>query len=206
MPAKCNVCASGLLTIIGGHSNASAWHPHSPVYQCNIYCKITGNSRYWGNVHIHYRRNTRQELGACNKKLTINLPDRSQVKSTHLCLITIPGLPIVLTGHILPRLLIASLISICVLCKARWKVVFAKNYCNVIYNKKVILQGMKDPSTNLWMLMINATEDMIKKEDQVGKSQLNPQASQQPQIVVFTHSVHTRANAVKFAHQSLCNQ
>jgi hypothetical protein len=64
---------------------------------------------------------------------------------------------------------------------------------------------MKESSTNLWMLPINATEDLINKEDQVGKSHINPQASEQPQIAAFTHSVRTRANAVKFAHQSLCN-
>ncbi len=34
------------------------------------------------------------------QSLMIHLPDGSQVKSTHLCNITIPGLPIVLTGHI----------------------------------------------------------------------------------------------------------
>jgi hypothetical protein len=39
-------------------------------------------------------------------------------------------------------------------------------------------------------------------EKHVDKSQLNPK---QPQITAFTYSVQTRANAVKFAHQSLCN-
>jgi hypothetical protein len=61
---------------------------------------------------------------------------------------------------------------------------------------------MEDPSTNLWTLPINATEFMINKEDHMGKSHLNPE---QPQIAAFTHSVQTRENAVKFAHQSLCN-
>jgi hypothetical protein len=133
------------------------------------------------------------------KQLTINLP----VKLTHLCDITLPGLPIVLTGHIVPRLLITSLIGRCVLCKAGCKVVFTKNNCDVIYNNKVILQWTKDPSTDLLMLPINPTEDMINKKDHVGKSHLN---SEQPQIAAFTHSMQTRANAVKFAHQSLCNQ
>jgi hypothetical protein len=82
------------------------------------------------------------------------------------------------------------------------KVVFTKNFCNVIYNNKVILQGTKDSSTNLGTSPINAIEDMIDIESHVGKSQLNPK---QPQIAAFTHSVQRRANAVKFAHQSLCN-
>jgi hypothetical protein len=140
-----------------------------------------------------------KNIWPATKQLTINLPDGSQVKSTHLCNITIPGLPIVLTGHIVPRLSIASLIGIHVLCKAGCKVVFTKNFCSVIYNNKVILQGTKDPSTNVWRLPINATEDVINMDHHVGsKSQLNPK---QPKIAAFTHSVQTRANAGKFAHQ-----
>ncbi len=139
------------------------------------------------------------------KQLTINLPNRSQVKLTHLCDITIPGLPIVLTGHIVPRLSIASIISICVLCEAGCKVVFTKNLCHVIYNSNVILRGMKDPSTNLWTLPLNASEDMLNIKKEVGEPHTNPLASGQPRIVAFTHSVQTQANAVKFAHQSLCN-
>ncbi len=104
--------------------------------------------------------------------------------------------------YIVPRLSIASLISIRVLCKAGCKVVFTKNFCDVIYNNKFILQGMKDPSTHSWTLPINATEDIINKEDHVGKSHLNPK---QPQIAAFIHSVWMRANAGNFARQSLCN-
>jgi hypothetical protein len=77
-----------------------------------------------------------------------------------------------------------------------------QDFCDVIYNNKVILRGTKDPSTDLWTLPINATEAVINMENHVGKSQLN---LEQPQIAAFTHSVQTRANAVKFAHQSLCN-
>jgi hypothetical protein len=80
-----------------------------------------------------------KNIQPATKRLTINSPDGSQVKLTHLCNITIPGLHIVLTGHIVPRLLIAPLISIRVLCKAVCKVVFTQNFCSVIYNNKVIL-------------------------------------------------------------------
>jgi len=147
-----------------------------------------------------------KNIWPATKQSAINLPDGgSQVNSTHHCDTTFPGLPIVLTGHIVPRLSIASLICIRVLCKVGCKVVFTKNYCNVIYKNKVILRGTKDPSTDLWTLPINAAEDMINKEDQVGTSHLIPQASKQPQIAAFTHSVQTRANAVEFARQSLCN-
>ena len=38
------------------------------------------------------------------RPLTINLPDGTKVMSTHTCDITIPGLPKVLVGHVVPKL------------------------------------------------------------------------------------------------------
>ncbi len=74
--------------------------------------------------------------------------------STHICDINIPGLPMVLMGHIVPSLAIASLMGICLLCKAGCTVIFDNDKCDVIFNGKVILRGYKDPTTNLWMLPI----------------------------------------------------
>jgi hypothetical protein len=56
--------------------------------------------------------------------LTINLPNGKWVQSTHVCDIRMPGLPTVLTGHIVSSLCIASLIGIRPLCKAGCKVIF----------------------------------------------------------------------------------
>ncbi len=50
--------------------------------------------------------------------LTINLPNGSKVKTMHTCDITIPGLPTVLVGHVVPKLSITLLIRIKVLCDA----------------------------------------------------------------------------------------
>jgi hypothetical protein len=72
-------------------------------------------------------------------KLTINLPDGRQIKSTRICDIDIPGLPTTLTGHIVPHLAIASLFGIRVLCKAGCKVVFDDDTCDVYYEDKLIL-------------------------------------------------------------------
>ena len=71
--------------------------------------------------------------------LTINLPDGRKVKSSHVCDITIPGLPQVLTGHIVPHLAIASLIGIRPLCEAGCTVTFDNEKCDVIYKGNVIL-------------------------------------------------------------------
>jgi hypothetical protein len=54
--------------------------------------------------------------------LTINLPDGKKVLSSHVCDINIPGLPTMLTGHIIPSLKVTSLIGIRPLCKAGCKV------------------------------------------------------------------------------------
>ncbi len=155
------------------------------------------------------------------QQLTINLPDRSKVKSTHMCNITISSLPTVLKGHIIPRLTVASLIGIRVLCEAGYLVLFTKLECNVIYKKKVILRGYKDPSTNLWTLPIKANENDIKgkvdtphknppaskatKTIDLGTKSIDSTTFKRIDLAAFTHSIRTQANSIMFAHQSLCN-
>ena len=74
--------------------------------------------------------------------------------STHMCDIIIPGLPTTLVGHIVPELSIASLFGIRVLTAAGCTVKFDNEKCIVKYNGKIILTGMKDPTTDLWTLPI----------------------------------------------------
>jgi hypothetical protein len=70
-----------------------------------------------------------------------------KVLSTHTCDIRIPGLPTVLTGHIVPGIKMVSLFGIRVLCNAGCTFTFDAEKCVVKYNMKVILRGYKDPST-----------------------------------------------------------
>jgi len=157
--------------------------------------------------------------------LNINLPDGTIVKSTHMCNLEIPGLPHVLEGHIVPELTVASLVGIQILCKLRCTVVFTDTACYVFNQGKLISTGYKDPSTDLWMLPI--TPDAINKaklrtfqgHDMVSvQLRAGPCMARAPQfptittpqdkeedVAMFTHSVRTRANAIKFAHQSMCN-
>jgi hypothetical protein len=86
--------------------------------------------------------------------ITISLPNVKKVTSTHICDVTIPGLPFTLIGHIVPKMMMASLLGICVLCKAGCQVNFDDKKCKVIYKGKVILTGFKDPTSNLWILPI----------------------------------------------------
>ena len=89
------------------------------------------------------------------RPLTINLPDGRRVMSMHTCDIVIPGLPIVIVGHVVPHLAVASLIGIRPLCKAGCTVTFDDNKCDVIYEGNVILRGFKDVTSDLWTLPIN---------------------------------------------------
>ena len=160
------------------------------------------------------------------KLLKINLPNGTTIWSAQVCDIKIPRLPQILTGHIVPSLKIAPLIGIQPLCKAGCKVVFDNKKCKVWYNGTVNLAGAKDPATNLWTLPIPrggmgtipksaTTETMFSSTVSDVETQTLPRPGPvkgraphslpHPAIAMFTHSVTTRANAVKFAHQSLCN-
>jgi hypothetical protein len=84
-----------------------------------------------------------------------SLPDGRKDTSTHICDITIPGLPITLTGHIIPEMTMASLLGIRVICKAGCVVVFDDKTCQVYYKGNLILMGYKDSTSNLWTLPID---------------------------------------------------
>ena len=137
--------------------------------------------------------------------LSINLPNGGIVKSTHVCDIIIPGLPKILTGHIVPGLAMASLLGIRVLCKAGCEVTFTDATCEVKYDNKIILQGAKDPSTDLWTLPITHEAIQAQINNMVVKDQSDHKNPNHVSVAAFTHSIRTRENAVKFAHQSLGN-
>ena len=121
----------------------------------------------------------------------------------------------------------ASLIGIRILCKVGCKVIFTNTTCYVKYNGKIILRGTKDPSTDLWVLPLTPKaikENQMKLWTSQGidetisintQSRAGPGMTRAPQspkiatsnaaVAMFTHSVRTRANTVKFEHQAMCN-
>ncbi len=148
--------------------------------------------------------------------LTINLPKGKKFVSTHVCDIHILGLPTDLMGHIVLSFTIVSLIGICPQCKAGCKVVFDNDKCDMMYNDKIILTGYKDSITDLWTLPIHTkvcTTPGSTVQPRPGPclgrtpnpssvaSDTHPGLS----FAAFMYSVCTWANAVKFAHQFLCN-
>ncbi len=135
--------------------------------------------------------------------------DGRKVKLTHVCNITIPGLPTTLTGHIILALKTALLIGIHPLCKVGCKVVFDDVECDDVYKGRVILRRYKDPSTDLWTLSITiegmrttpSHKDLPRPCPGIGCAPHLPQDISDR--AAFLHSIQTRANNVKFAHQLL---
>ena len=76
--------------------------------------------------------------------LKVALADGQKVMSTHICDVDIPGLPVMLTGHIIPELSIASLFGIRVLTDVGCTVTFDVDKCVVNFNGNEILRGYKD--------------------------------------------------------------
>jgi hypothetical protein len=129
------------------------------------------------------------------KPLTINLPDGSKIKSTHCCDITIPGLPIILKGHIVPSLSIASLIGVRVLCEAGCTVTFQKDHCDIIYKGNTILKGNKDPKTDLWTIPINAMNAPPMHKTNTQQNMVQEHTAQFDTVqhtAHFSHSISTQ--------------
>jgi hypothetical protein len=130
--------------------------------------------------------------------------------STHVCDIAIPSLPTVLVGHVLPNLAVASLIGIRPLCNARCTVTFDDDKCGVLYNGNLILRGWKDAAMDLWTLPINPGPMQTAQQRSApifdrSLHEIPTDIHHGVHLATFTHSIKTRANGVKFSHQSLCN-
>jgi hypothetical protein len=126
-----------------------------------------------------------------------------------MCDIQIDGLPVTLTGHIIPDLSITSLFGIQILMEVGCDVTFTKGDCIVTYNGKIILHGEKDPLTDLWTLPLGS-HDMTSQHatntlPSVAPDFANAHAQPAVQIAFFAHTVQTKANSIRFAHQLLCS-
>jgi hypothetical protein len=114
----------------------------------------------------------------------------------------------------------ASLLGIRILCKAGCKVIFDDEKCQVNFKGNTILTGYKDPSSNLWMLPIFQGEEGLWTTPRSNLVVSESTPSQPgpckgctppppfvplPELVLFLYPRTTKANAVKFMHQSFCN-
>ncbi len=81
----------------------------------------------------------------------------------------------------------ASLIGIRVLCKVECKVTFDDKKSNVVYKATIILRGYKDPTTNLWTLLLTLVK--IAKNTQVEKL-ISPNSAH---MMLCHHVEHAKA-------------
>jgi hypothetical protein len=154
-----------------------------------------------GTPVINKRRTT--------QPLQVAMADGCQVMSTHMCNNQIDGLPVTLMGHIIPNLSIALLFGIRILTEAGCEVTFTKGDCIVTYNGKIILRGEKDPSTDLWTLPLGShnmtSQHAMSTLPSAALKFADAHAQPVVQIAFFAHTVQTKANSIRFAHQSLCS-
>jgi hypothetical protein len=117
----------------------------------------------------------------------------------HIFNVTIPGLLVTLTGHIVLEMTMASFLGIRVLCKAGCKVVFTNTMCQVIYKGNVILTGYKDRKSNLLTLPI------FQEAEICNTTPTNIFNKNTTEHASFLYHQANKENDVKFMHQSLCN-
>ena len=138
--------------------------------------------------------------------ISVTLPDGRKIVSSHICDVRIPGLPTILTGHIMPDMTTASLFGIHILCKAGCKVVFDDDKCQVFYNENVILTGFKDQVSDLWTLPVLPDNSHRTSHGATRQSSSCPIFDDTPsKVASFSYHCTTKENNVKFMHQSLCN-
>ncbi len=88
-------------------------------------------------------------------------------------------------------------------------VTFNKHKCTVQYNEKIILCGDKYPTTDLWTLplgSVDMTTHRIKDTIPLAAPVVVDAHAHLPTpFACFTHTVQTKANSVRFLHQSRCS-
>ncbi len=137
MPNNCVLPLAALLSIKDGGATVMASNCSTPLQCLEIANAITIAATHaiadMGETSISIMKGTPvKNLRMADHPIISTLPDGSKVVSAHICDITIPGLPTILTGHIVPGITMASLMGIRILCKAGCKVTFDDKKCEVV--------------------------------------------------------------------------
>jgi hypothetical protein len=86
---------------------------------------------------------------------------------------------------------------------------FDHDRCTVRYYGKTILSGGKDPATDLWALPLGSngmTSHHINNAITPAALEFtDAHVNLSKQIAFFTHTVQTKGNSIRFAHQSFCS-
>ena len=125
--------------------------------------------------------------------IPVHLPDGSTLISSHTANVNLPLClpPSAVHAHILPGLHPHSLLSIGQLCDSNCTTTFSADQVSVTYNNETILQGTRDPITNLWHLPLPAYEHSIA-------SAINPIPDQYTdhivQLPAYAHNIASAIN------------
>ena len=96
--------------------------------------------------------------------LEVKLPDGATIKSTHTAILDIPQLPMrARRAHLFPDIKHA-LLSISMLCDEGYMAIFDKIRVYIIKDGIVLLSGIRDPRTNLYMVNITPDNNQVQPE------------------------------------------
>ena len=128
--------------------------------------------------------------------LLINPPYGETIKSTYTWKLEIPWLPDkAKISHIVTGLVHSSLVSIKFLCESGFKVIYQGRTCNVYFEYKLVWQGIKEPTTGLWMLPLYLTQAKL------------PHASPTNKPTNYTtnnvYTITSKQSLIKFLYQCL---
>ena len=138
-----------------------------------------------------------------NKPLTINLLDGTQLQSTHTCEINVPWPPkAARISHIVTGMAHLSLVYIKVLTDAGCKVVYDKDDCRFYFNRNILWDGGKEPTTGLWFLPINPIERNIKPRRHLDNSTVLHDSTKH-HMAARAYTVTSKESLIKYLHQFL---
>jgi hypothetical protein len=124
--------------------------------------------------------------------ITVSMPNGAGIQSSHTCTLDLPTLPKnSKQAHILPGLASHSLLSIAQFCDHGCIVQFSRDNCRVLHNKTLLLEGPRDPATNLWLLPLQPQPDPLPPRD-----------IDTPHLGFAAHHTSTKPDLIQYMHTS----
>ena len=137
------------------------------------------------------------------KPLIINLPDDTQLKSTHTCEINVPRLPKeARQAHVVPGMAHTSLIPMKILTDAGCKVVYDAHECRVYFRDKIVWTGGKEPTTVLWVLHISKNGE-TSSQDENDNDLLNLQLRKKEHMAANAYAMTIKEALIRYFCQCL---
>eukprot|EP00984_Skeletonema_dohrnii_P005375 scaffold1892_cov85-Skeletonema_dohrnii-CCMP3373.AAC.2 len=141
-------------------------------------------------------QNYATEVLPATNPIGVTLPEGNQSYSTHTCRLDWPDLPPAVTkGHVLPGLAHFSLVPVSNFAEAGCLILFDDKSVKIYYDNKCIVQGMRHPSTGLWIVPLSQSVAAATFETQPSPSYIHRAYS--------AYTLPTKQQAVVFMHQCL---